>query len=428
MTSPVISPLAGQAEISAITNLLNIIRAQQQNPDGNAPAGSPSAPASGLDAGRGMGNFGGFVGGMIGGPIGGMVGRVGGSALGAGIAAQRAGEIADMFGLTGLTDPTSAAARGAAPAAVGALAGLTGIPGLGMAASRGLASVMGVPDARAELTNAFESMYGAVPGMMGGMLRAAFNAAQNAAPSDTAFGMDEDFGPNTPSFGMANHAEYGGSFGAPGESATGADPGGPGTDSSDGHGSSDNFASGGLIGLPNQYAKGGVARVRDERAVDWMANDGDRARRRSRQATGVVINPENDVDGPFYYRSGEPPPDIELNYPDEHFDMDPNEEFEGVRYSQRVREYATGGKIVRGPGTGLDDLVPTTIDGRRAAALSDGEFVIPADVVSMMGDGSTDAGSRRLYDLIKGVRQNKTGTNEQAGPLPIGNILQRVLR
>ena len=86
---------------------------------------------------------------------------------------------------------------------------------------------------------------------------------------------------------------------------------------------------------------------------------------------------------------------------------------------------AGGGKIAIGPGGGLDDLIPTSINGRRAAALSDGEFVIPADVVSMMGDGSSNAGARRLYDLVRQVRDVKTGTTKQAGPLPVGDILKR---
>lgn len=90
--------------------------------------------------------------------------------------------------------------------------------------------------------------------------------------------------------------------------------------------------------------------------------------------------------------------------------------------------FAEGGHIVQGPGGGLDDLIPTTINGRRAAALSDGEFVIPADVVSMMGDGSTNAGAKRLYDFMQTIRQHKTGTAEQAGPLPIGDILKRSMR
>lgn len=104
----------------------------------------------------------------------------------------------------------------------------------------------------------------------------------------------------------------------------------------------------------------------------------------------------------------------------------------GVRLGYR-REFASGGlvplagggKIAIGPGGGLDDLIPTSINGRRAAALSDGEFVIPADVVSMMGDGSSNAGARRLYDLVRQVRNEKTGTTKQAGPLPVGEILKR---
>jgi hypothetical protein len=87
-----------------------------------------------------------------------------------------------------------------------------------------------------------------------------------------------------------------------------------------------------------------------------------------------------------------------------------------------------GGKIAIGPGGGLDDLIPTSINGRRAAALSDGEFVVPADVVSMMGDGSSNAGARRLYDLVRQIRQNKTGTARQASPLPVGEILKRTIK
>lgn len=88
---------------------------------------------------------------------------------------------------------------------------------------------------------------------------------------------------------------------------------------------------------------------------------------------------------------------------------------------------AGGGKLAIGPGSGLDDLIPTTINGRQAAALSDGEFVVPADVVSMLGDGSSNAGARRLYDLMRQIRDAKTGTERQAGPLPVGEILKRSL-
>jgi hypothetical protein len=90
-------------------------------------------------------------------------------------------------------------------------------------------------------------------------------------------------------------------------------------------------------------------------------------------------------------------------------------------------QLAGGGKIAKGLGGGLDDLIPTNIDGRRAARLSDGEFVMPADVVSMLGDGSSDAGSRRLYELVKSIRQTKTGREEQAGPIQFDQMLRRIL-
>ena len=91
-------------------------------------------------------------------------------------------------------------------------------------------------------------------------------------------------------------------------------------------------------------------------------------------------------------------------------------------------QLAGGGKVAMGIGGGLDDLIPTTINGRRAANLSDGEFVVPADVVSMMGDGSSAAGSRRLYDMMKTIRQQKTGNATQAGPLQIGDTLRRIFK
>lgn len=91
-------------------------------------------------------------------------------------------------------------------------------------------------------------------------------------------------------------------------------------------------------------------------------------------------------------------------------------------------DLAGGGKIVTGLGGGLDDLIPTTINGRRAARLSDGEFVIPADVVSMMGDGSSRAGSQRLYDMMRAIRHEKTGNGQQAGPLQIGDTLRRIFK
>lgn len=74
------------------------------------------------------------------------------------------------------------------------------------------------------------------------------------------------------------------------------------------------------------------------------------------------------------------------------------------------------GRMVKGAGTGLSDSIPARI-GNQPVALADGEYVIPADVVSMMGDGSTDAGGRTLDQIVAKVRMQKTGTKKQAGPL-----------
>lgn len=73
------------------------------------------------------------------------------------------------------------------------------------------------------------------------------------------------------------------------------------------------------------------------------------------------------------------------------------------------------GYYLGGTTDGMADLVPATIDGTQPAALSDGEFVIPADVVSHLGNGNSDAGAKQLYSMMDRVRQERTGTTKQ-GP------------
>jgi hypothetical protein len=82
-----------------------------------------------------------------------------------------------------------------------------------------------------------------------------------------------------------------------------------------------------------------------------------------------------------------------------------------------LRDRLTGGRV-RGAGSGMDDLVPGTIEGRQKVRLADGEFVIPADVVSGLGDGSTEHGVRRLHGLMDKVRQDRTG--KKAQPKSVG--------
>jgi len=71
------------------------------------------------------------------------------------------------------------------------------------------------------------------------------------------------------------------------------------------------------------------------------------------------------------------------------------------------------GYYLGGSTDGMADLIPATIEGGQEAALSDGEFVIPADVVSHLGNGNSDAGARALYSMMDRVRQARTGRKEQ---------------
>jgi len=71
------------------------------------------------------------------------------------------------------------------------------------------------------------------------------------------------------------------------------------------------------------------------------------------------------------------------------------------------------GYYLGGTTDGMADEVPATIDGREPARLSDGEFVIPADVVGHLGNGNSDAGAKQLYAMMDRVRKDRTGTTKQ---------------
>ena len=88
-------------------------------------------------------------------------------------------------------------------------------------------------------------------------------------------------------------------------------------------------------------------------------------------------------------------------------------------------EYQAGGKLLDGPGDGMSDDIPAVIRGKgvQRAALADGEFVVPADVVSHLGNGSTKAGAKKLYDMMARVRQARTGKARQAPAVKTGRLL-----
>jgi hypothetical protein len=76
--------------------------------------------------------------------------------------------------------------------------------------------------------------------------------------------------------------------------------------------------------------------------------------------------------------------------------------------------YSDGGRMLKGPGDGMSDSIPGVIAGKQPARLADGEFVVPADVVSHLGNGSTDAGAKQLYSMMDKVRKARTGKKKQA--------------
>ena len=85
---------------------------------------------------------------------------------------------------------------------------------------------------------------------------------------------------------------------------------------------------------------------------------------------------------------------------------------------QSVVPNAQTSGLIEGVGNGgMDDDIMGTIGNKERIAVSQDEFIVPADVVSMLGDGSSDAGSKELYDMMDRVRQKKTGTTKQAPKL-----------
>jgi hypothetical protein len=90
-------------------------------------------------------------------------------------------------------------------------------------------------------------------------------------------------------------------------------------------------------------------------------------------------------------------------------------------YEQQA-QYAQGGYL-DGQGDGMSDSIPATIEGKQPARLADGEFVVPADVVSHLGNGSSKAGSKRLYAMLDKVRHARTGNKKQGKEIKADKFL-----
>jgi hypothetical protein len=89
----------------------------------------------------------------------------------------------------------------------------------------------------------------------------------------------------------------------------------------------------------------------------------------------------------------------------------------GMAQQFNLGDYSDGGRLLRGPGDGVSDSIPASIGNKRPARLADGEFVVPARIVSELGNGSTEAGARKLYammDRVQAARRSTVGRGRVA--------------
>ena len=81
------------------------------------------------------------------------------------------------------------------------------------------------------------------------------------------------------------------------------------------------------------------------------------------------------------------------------------------------------GRYLKGETDGMADEVPASIDGQEPAALSDGEFVIPADIVSHLGNGNSEAGAKALQEMMSRIRGERTGNDKQGKQIDPNKLL-----
>ena len=88
--------------------------------------------------------------------------------------------------------------------------------------------------------------------------------------------------------------------------------------------------------------------------------------------------------------------------------------------------YSDGGRMLKGPGDGMSDDIPASIAGSQPARLANEEFVIPADVVSHLGNGSSEAGAKVLYAMMERVRKARTGNPKQGKQIHADKFMPKV--
>jgi hypothetical protein len=106
--------------------------------------------------------------------------------------------------------------------------------------------------------------------------------------------------------------------------------------------------------------------------------------------------------------------------------LDPTSSVQMYAGGGHLGGYSDGGRMLKGPGDGMSDDIPASIAGRQPARLANEEFVIPADVVSHLGNGSSEAGARVLYEMMDRVRKARTGHTKQGKQINPQKLMPKV--
>lgn len=146
-----------------------------------------------------------------------------------------------------------------------------------------------------------------------------------------------------------------------------------------------------------QYAQGGIAALAGDRGYPMGRQDA------TQYATPTQMPTSSAVIGADYDAQTNPYTGAPIGMAD------------GGIAGYSLGGYAAGGnpRLLKGPGDGMSDNIPAMIGNKQPARLADGEFVVPADVVSHLGNGSTDAGAKHLYNMMDKVRKARTGNKKQ---------------
>lgn len=151
------------------------------------------------------------------------------------------------------------------------------------------------------------------------------------------------------------------------------------------------WAAGGAAngGLMNSYAEGGITNAKQAAVQKYMS-----------QAQGSTQGMQQVL---ALAKAGDYNASVALNQ----LNDTPNQNYAMGGGISDLGSYSDGGRLLRGPGDGVSDDIPAQIGGRQPARLADGEFVVPARIVSELGNGSTEAGAKRLYDMMNRVQSSR---------------------